>query len=231
MRMTKERLMDPLKSAVALIADDDPSFRNEMVKILELFFKQVIQASNGIEALEYFEKYSIDVVFLDYHMPKFNGYETAVKIRLSSKSIPIIFISGNLEESKFINMLKIKTEYFLKKPFYQKDIFELITYLKNLLREQKNNTLLIINDEYTYDFQKKILFENSLPIQLTKNESRFIEVLLANKSFLVSTQQIENEIFNDVVNLNNLRNLVYRLRRKLTSSFIVNVKDLGYLIP
>lgn len=231
MTMINDKLVDPLKSAVALIADDDPSFRDEMAKILELFFKRVLQATNGIEALEYFEKYSIDVVFLDYHMPKFDGYETALKIRLHSKYIPIVFISGDLEESKFMNIIKIKADYFLKKPFYQKEIFDLIAYLKGLLKEQKFNTIFLINDEYTYDFQKKILFENSYPIRLTKNESSFIEVLLANKSFLVSIEQIENELFSDTINLNNLRNLVYRLRKKLVNPFIVNVKDLGYLIP
>ncbi len=231
MTIRNERLVDPLKSAVVLIADDDLAFRNEMAKILELFFKSVIQASNGIEALEYFEKYSIDVIFLDYHMPKFNGYETAMKIRLNSKYIPIVFMSGDLEESKFMNIIKIKADYFLKKPFYQKEIFDKIASLKSLLREQKNNTIFIINDEYTYDFQKKILFENSYPIRLTKNESRFIEVLLANKSFLISIEQIGNELFSDSINLNNLRNLVYRLRKKLVNPFIVNVKDLGYLIP
>ena len=114
-RMRQEKLYDPLKQAVALIADDDISFRNEMAKFLGLFFSEVIQASNGLEALEYFEKYPIDVIFLDYHMPKFNGYETAVKIRLRSKYIPIIFISGDLEEFKFMNIIKIKAEYFLKK--------------------------------------------------------------------------------------------------------------------
>ena len=51
----KEKLFEPLKSAVALIADDDGSFRREMAVILELFFRKVIQVTNGLEALEFFE--------------------------------------------------------------------------------------------------------------------------------------------------------------------------------
>ncbi len=67
----------------------------------------------------------------------------------------IIFMSGNLEESKFINIIKTKPEYFLKKPFYQKDIFEIMSHLKDLLRERQENILLPINDEYSYDMLKK----------------------------------------------------------------------------
>ena len=164
-------------------------------------------------------------------MPKLNGYETAAKIRLQSRLIPIIFMSGNLEESKFINIIKTKPEYFLKKPFYQKDIFEIMSHLKDLLRERQENILLPINDEYSYDMLKKMIMEEDQPIALTKKESLLIEILLEHKSYLVSNQILEAELFENESNPNNLRNLIYRLRKKLRNSFIVNVKDLGYLIP
>lgn len=227
----KEKLFDPLQSAVALIADDDDSFRREMVVVLEFFFKKVIQATNGLEALEYCEKFPVDVLFLDYNMPKLNGYETATKIRLQSRFIPIIFMSGNLEESKFINIIKTKPEYFLKKPFYQKDIFEIMSYLKTLLAKRQENILLPINDEYSYDILKRVIMEEEQPVTVTKKESLLIEILLENKSYLVSNQILESKLFENESTPNNLRNLIYRLRKKTRNSFIVNVKDLGYLIP
>ena len=47
---------------------------------------------------------------------------------------------------------------------------------------------------------------------------------------LISKETIENEVFKESVDENTLRNMVYRLRKKLDSEIIVTIKDLGYLI-
>ena len=58
----------------------------------------------------------------------------------------------------------------------------------------------------------------------------FIELLLDKPNQLISKELIENEVFKESVDENTLRNMVYRLRKKLDSDSIVTIKDLGYLI-
>ena len=79
-----------------LVAEDDPAVRLLMKTILEEEGYKVIEARDGKEAVEVFEKYmgSIDMVVIDVVMPKKNGKEVCQEIRAIKKDIKFLFISG-----------------------------------------------------------------------------------------------------------------------------------------
>ena len=81
-----------------------------------------------------------------------------------------------------------------------------------------------------YSFITKSITKNNQEIVLTKNEVAFLELLLDKPNQLVSKEFIENIVFKESVNENTIRNIVYRLRKKLDNESIVTIKDLGYLI-
>lgn len=67
----------------ALIADDEPLLRDSLARALVLAWPELVivaQARNGREALEQFEQFEPDIVFLDVHMPGLNGVEAARQI-------------------------------------------------------------------------------------------------------------------------------------------------------
>lgn len=55
----------------------------------------VYGATNGLEALEQMEKYSIDVVLTDYRMPKMDGFEFLSVCRVKWPGTPVVFLSGD----------------------------------------------------------------------------------------------------------------------------------------
>ncbi|HUR90631.1 MAG TPA: LytTR family DNA-binding domain-containing protein [Ramlibacter sp.] len=70
-------------AATALIADDEPLLREELVALLARAWpglQVVAQARNGREAVEQFEQHQPDICFLDVHMPGMTGIEAAQKI-------------------------------------------------------------------------------------------------------------------------------------------------------
>ena len=81
-----------------------------------------------------------------------------------------------------------------------------------------------------YSFITKKIIENDEEIILTKNEISFLELLLDKPNQLISKEIIENEVFKESVDENTMRNMIYRLRKKISSDIIVTIKDLGYLI-
>lgn len=64
-----------------LIADDDYDNRMILKQALEAAGCRVLQAVNGLEAVDLISAEKPDLVFLDLSMPKMNGWETAKKIR------------------------------------------------------------------------------------------------------------------------------------------------------
>jgi DNA-binding NtrC family response regulator len=107
------------KRANILLVDDEPSIRNSITEILELTGFSVIQAENGLRALEIYEDQgaSIDLVLLDMTMPALSGLETLHRLREQNSDLSVILFSGyddSQVESQPIDMSKIS---FLKKPF------------------------------------------------------------------------------------------------------------------
>lgn len=80
-----------------LIADDSESIREILSFSLSNAGYQVLVATDGLDALKYFDGRSIDLLLTDYHMPNMNGLELTVKVR-------------QIENYKFIPILVLTTE-------------------------------------------------------------------------------------------------------------------------
>jgi two-component system NtrC family sensor kinase len=81
---------------LVLIAEDEPSVRTQVVRILESAGYEVLQASNGAEALELFRSRSadIDLVLLDAIMPELDGWQTFLEIEKVAPSARVLFSTG-----------------------------------------------------------------------------------------------------------------------------------------
>ena len=78
----------------ALIADDEPLLRDSLARALALAWPELLivaQARNGREALEQFDQFEPDIIFLDVHMPGLNGVEAARQI---ARRAQIVFVTA-----------------------------------------------------------------------------------------------------------------------------------------
>lgn len=217
------------KSLSILYAEDDLVIRESISRILNMFFKNVFVASNGNEALELYQNNKIDVLMLDYVMPNLDGYQTAKLIREFDKKIPIIIASAYTDKEKLLNAIELNLIKYLEKPILYDDLISAFNSVILFLEE--NNLLLTrLNENTYYSFITKTIIKDEQKISLSKNEILFIELLLEKPNQLVSKENIENIVFKENVDENTLRNMVYRLRKKLDSEIIITIKDLGYLI-
>ncbi|MFH0795083.1 MAG: response regulator, partial [bacterium] len=100
-----------------LVVDDDP----DVYKIAELTLKddfEMIQATDGVDAIEKILAYQPDLIVLDVMMPKMSGYQLCQSIRRNPnlKHIPIVFISAKASKKDQEYALRIGGEDFLAKP-------------------------------------------------------------------------------------------------------------------
>lgn len=218
-----------LKSLNILYAEDDLVIKESTTRILKMFFKDVFVANDGNEALEIYQNHKIDVIMLDYVMPNLDGYQTAKIIRELNKKIPIIIVSAYTDKEKLLNAIELNLIKYIEKPILHDD---LVNVLNSVITSLKDNNLILtkLDENSYYSFVSKKVIKNDKEIVLTRNEVTFIELLLDKPNQLISKEVIENEVFKESVDENTLRNMVYRLRKKIDSDSIVTIKDLGYLI-
>ena len=218
-----------LKSLNILYAEDDLVIKESTTRILKMFFKEVFVANDGNETLEIYQNHKIDVIMLDYVMPNLDGYQTAKIIRELNKKIPIIIVSAYTDKEKLLNAIELNLIKYIEKPILYDD---LVNVLNNVILSLEENNLILtkLDENSYYSFITKKIIENDEEIILTKNEISFLELLLDKPNQLISKEIIENEVFKESVDENTMRNMIYRLRKKISSDIIVTIKDLGYLI-
>jgi DNA-binding response OmpR family regulator len=219
-----------LENLNILYAEDDPHIRENLVPTLSMIFGNVYAASNGSEALKIYHQKKIDVVLLDYVMPFMSGYDVAKEIRNNDKYIPIIISSAFTDKEKLLNAIELNLVKYLEKPIIYDDLKKV--FLSTITSLQENNRLNVkLDDNLSYSYVTKIVTSvDGKEMQLTKNEIYFLELLLTKRTQLFTKAVIENEIFKEAIDENTMRNLVYRLRKKLGTEAIVTIKDLGYLM-
>ncbi|WP_167958672.1 response regulator transcription factor [Anaerosporobacter faecicola] len=165
-----------------LIADDN----NDITDILSTYAQkegyEPVVASDGVEALELFQKYEPVAVLLDVMMPKEDGYEVCRKIR-SKSNTPVILITARGEDFEKIMGLDIGADDYIVKPFSPSEVMArvraVLRRMSNATQPQKSeNTISISNldinlDEYT-------LYIDGKKMSLTKKEIETMWTLAGN---------------------------------------------------
>ncbi|SRR5258707_3077858 len=102
--------------ANVLVVEDDRLNRNLICKVLRNEGHQIVEASDGAEALELLYAQRFDLVITDFVMPRLNGLKLVEHLHLLQPRLPIIFITGYLSTVSGKAILDNVAE-FLPKPF------------------------------------------------------------------------------------------------------------------
>ena len=87
-----------------LLVEDEPSVREVVAEMLAQTGAKVLQAQDGVEAVEMYRAYgsTIDVVLMDLAMPRMNGFEALQVMREISPTVRVILSTGNADEAEVI---------------------------------------------------------------------------------------------------------------------------------
>jgi class 3 adenylate cyclase len=114
-------VVDPMvANSCVLVVDDSRTLRRILVRELNtLGLTNIIEAGDGIEAVEVVKSKTVDLMLLDMEMPELDGLGVlqALKSDEAYKQLPIIVISGADQFDKTIKCIEIGAEDYLPKPF------------------------------------------------------------------------------------------------------------------
>lgn len=176
--------------ATILIVDDEERIR-EVVKEYCLMEKyDVIEASDGLEALEMVKNNDIDLIVLDVMMPKLDGLSAFSKIK-EIKKIPTIILSARSEEYDKLVGFELGVDDYVTKPFSPK---ELMARIKVILKRKNGDDKFIYKD-LKIDFLGHAVYFKDKELKLTPKEYDLLVYFVKNQNVALSREQLLNKIW------------------------------------
>jgi two-component system OmpR family response regulator len=216
-----------------LVVDDNDSIKKLITTYLIRDGYNVFAASDGLEALEVFDKEHIDLMIADIMMPNMGGYTLTNELRTSKYNIPILMITAkeSFEDKK--KGFSVGTDDYMVKPI---DFDEMLLRVTALLRRAKiSNEHKIVVGDITIDYETLTVTTKTETFLLPKKEFYLLFKLLSYPKKIFTRQDLLDEIwgFDNETDERTVDVHIRRLREKfdgLEEFKIVTVRGLGYKV-
>lgn len=215
-----------------LIVEDEIKLRQELKIFLE---------NNGYEAntIDCFDN-TVDailnsnssLILLDINLPNINGEFVCKEVRKQS-NVPIIIVTSKNTEIDELISISYGADDFVTKPYNSQILLARIERLLKRVNHQENT---IKYKNIVLDISKSIITNNSLIVELSRNELKIFYYLLQNQGKIVSRDELINYLWdnNEFIDDNTLTVNINRLRNKLMdiglSDVIITKRSQGYII-
>lgn len=212
-----------------LIADDEQLMRQLVIDFLSPEGYEILEASDGKEALEIYDKEHPDLILLDVMMPGYDGWTVCREIRRES-TVPIMMLTAKGEEIDQLFAYDLGADEYITKPFSPKI---LVAKIKALLRRSQNEQETHEIDEgVAIDRDARQVVLDGKNVDLSPTEYKLLNYLMSNTGKALSRRQILNQVWNyDYYgDLRTVDTHINRLRIKLGDKgrYIRTVRGYGY---
>ena len=218
-----------------LVAEDDPAVRSAVTRVLELEGYRVTSVNDGAAALAAITSSPPDVVVMDVMMPFTDGLTVCREARIRGSRVPILLLTAKHEVNDRVAGLDAGADDYLVKPF---SIDELLARVRALLRRRvttEEATTLQVGD-LVLDSARREVRRGSREIHLTKTEFDLLEALMLRAGFVVSRDQLYEEIwgYDFETGSKSLDVYIGYLRRKTEEAgeprIVFTVRGVGYTV-
>ena len=214
-----------------LIVDDESRMRKLVRDFLERAGYYVLEAGDGLEAMEiFYENKGIDLLILDIMMPKMDGWQVCREVRQNSK-VPIIMLTARGDERDELQGFELGVDEYISKPFSPKI---LVARVEAVLRRSRG-----VDSEASVD-AGVILIDKAAhtvrigteTVDLSFKEFELLTYFVENQGIALSREKILNNVWNyDYFgDARTIDTHVKKLRSKLgeKGNYIKTIWGMGY---
>ncbi len=224
-----------MNELIAVVDDERSILELVSIQLKKLGFRVALFANAG-EYLEFIEKTIPDVTILDLMLPDMDGMDLCKQLRRDQKYdvMPIIILSGRVDESDTILGLELGADDYVKKPFSPK---ELAVRVKNVLRRQTiqpqaaKNEINIL-DKIIIDLDRYEVKVEGDVVPLTPTEYRILKMLAEKEGHVLKREEMLFNLWGNekIVVPHTIDVHIKHLREKLGKFAVLvkNVRGVGY---
>ncbi|MDD6187416.1 MAG: response regulator transcription factor [Oscillospiraceae bacterium] len=215
-----------------LVCDDESGIRTLIKKYAQFEGHNVVEAQNGMQAIDIVREQNIDIVVMDIMMPELDGFSTVKEIRKQSE-VPVIMLSARGEEYDRIHGFEVGADDYVVKPFSPK---ELMMRIDSVMR-RRNKTETQNHSTYTkgslvIDFTARKVMIDGVEADMSPKEYDLLFYLVKNKGIALSREKLITNVWGyDFYGDDRTLDTHIKLLRKHLGDYanlIVTLRGIGY---
>lgn len=217
----------------ALIVDDDRVLADVVAFALRREGFQVIQAYDGLAALQRWADDKPDLIVLDVNLPKMDGFTVCGRIRKESDT-PIIMLTVRGEDEDVVHGLELGADDYIPKPFSPRQLVARAQAVMRRAGQSASPAPRQVSDLFLAPSRREVRIGESPLIPLTALEGRLLDYMMVNAGQVLTIDSLIDHVWGaQGGDRDMLRQLVRRLRRKIEPDpanpvYIHTVPGLGY---
>jgi two-component system alkaline phosphatase synthesis response regulator PhoP len=220
-----------------LIVDDEPDLRDLLVYNLQREGYDVIEAADGVEALERAEAEQPDAIVLDVMMPGLSGLDVCRRLRESAtlRKTPILMLTALDATEDYVRGLDVGADAYLSKDV---DMPVLISQIRALMRganRQEDSPDRLYLHDLEINRERYLVFrsregEEAESFRMPRKEFELLYFLASHPGKVFTRQDVLNRVWGrDVYVVDRTVDVhVRKVREKLGEGYIETVKGVGY---
>lgn len=221
-----------------LVCEDDRHIRGALCEILRQEGYEVIEANDGVEALESYFRFQPDFICLDIMLPGKNGYDVCRTVR-ESASTPILFLSAKSEEIDRVLALELGGDDYVVKPFGVREVVSRIRAITRRCFEFRPPQLASFQfGDWHVSPQELTARRAGQTVDLSLRDSEMLTLLFRERGRVVTRDTLFDRCWGlqHVPNSRTLDQHISQLRKKLEQASqtqwpIETVHGVGYRYP
>lgn len=216
-----------------LIVDDEQRIRDMIRKYAEFEGYEVVEAVDGMDAIQKSGRETFDLIIMDVMMPNLDGFSACRAIR-KTVSAPVIMLSARGEEYDRIHGFEIGIDDYVVKPFSPK---ELMMRVGAILKRTQNIENKPEKDIFEYDglrvdFTGRMVYIDEIRIEMTPKEYTLFFYLVKNNGIALTREQLIKDVWGyDFYGDDRTLDTHIKLLRKSLQKYnklIVTLRGVGY---
>jgi two-component system KDP operon response regulator KdpE len=198
-----------------LVVDDEPPIRRFLRPSLRAQGYHVLEAENGVAALDLIGRNPPDVIVLDLGLPDIDGVEVIRRLRRQGSTVPVIVLSSRTDEPGKVEALDLGADDYVTKPFGME---ELLARLRAALRhrlQQQGERPVFKSGGLSVDLVRRVVQVRGEEIKLSPREYDLLRLLVAHAGKVLTHRFILREVWGGETDIQYLRIYIRSLRQKI----------------
>ncbi len=213
-----------------LIVEDETTLARQLTSAIAEGGFAVDHAADGEQADFLARTETYDAIVLDLGLPKIDGLTLLKNWRSSGSMTPVLVLTARGSWHEKVQGIDTGADDYVSKPFR---IEEVLARLRALIRRSSGQVMAQLSaGGVTLDARQARVTLDGVPVKLTSHEFRVLSYLMHHRGSVISQSELVEHIYAQDLDRdsNTIEVFIARLRRKLGSSLIENVRGLGYKI-
>jgi two-component system KDP operon response regulator KdpE len=224
----------PSRPTSILVVDDEPQIRRFLRTSLAAQDYEVLEAENGLDALDRARQHKPDLMILDLGLPDIDGIEVITQLRVQS-AMPIIVLSSRDDEQIKVKALDLGADDYITKPFGMEELTARVRAAFRHRLQEQGVTASIVTGDLKIDLVQRLVTRADEPVKLSPKEFDILRLLATHAGKVLTHRFMLQQVWGtaNAEDVQYLRAFIRLLRLKIEPQpdrpiYVVTETGVGY---